>query len=531
MSRRGALLRPIFWGFMLLVSVCSLAPPASAAVQRFALIAGNNRGHGGDAVLRYAQSDAARLAQVLRELGGFEPADIVLLQSEDANTLRRTLIALNDRIRSAQALPNTETLLLVYYSGHADGRALRLGNTKLDLRELAQLVRGSSAKFRLLILDACRSGALTRVKGGRVIAPFTIDDPGLGSEGLALLTAASATEDAQESDELQGSFFTHALVSGLLGAADRNGDGEVALEEAYQYAYHGTLAATSRTFSGVQHPTFQYELKGQGGLVLTWPAWGRGRRAQLVFPKGIDFLVLSGTEQGQVLGEVTAFGAARTLSVAPGRYFLRGRAADHLLEGVVAVTSGARYQVEANELERVAYARLVRKGASEAGVAMAIEAEAVYRASFAESLESCAGMALGYRVDFPDVGFGARLGVHTRETQNATLRRRSYDYEIAAEIDHTWDAGGWSLAFGAGAGARVVHQTFETRATAPDRFALAPLALLMVTPTVALGGRLYLGLDLRLQGYFQHYQATAVEREELRAPLALSAGALFGAHL
>lgn len=36
------------------------------------------------------------------------------------------------------------------------------------------------------------------------------------------------------SAEIRGSWFTHALVSGLLGAADRNRDGLVVLEEAYR---------------------------------------------------------------------------------------------------------------------------------------------------------------------------------------------------------------------------------------------------------------------------------------------------------
>lgn len=154
---------------------------------------------------------------------------------------------------------------------------LRLGDTELELRELAQLVRGSAAKFRLLVVDACRAGELTRTKGGRVVAPFEIAQAELGGEGMALLTAAAATEDAQESDEIRGSFFTHAFVSGLLGAADRNGDGTVVLEETYQHAYNATIASTSRTFAGTQHPTFQYEVKGQGGRDFVVLPRRRGR--------------------------------------------------------------------------------------------------------------------------------------------------------------------------------------------------------------------------------------------------------------
>src|SRR5690606_8366544 len=157
---------------MVLVTIWLLSAPARADVQRFAVIIGNNQGQGSDVPLRYAESDAGKVAKVLRDLGGFRPVDIVLLRGENANEVRSSLISVNDRIRAAQALPNTETLLFVYYSGHADAKALRLGASRLEFRQLAQLVRGSPAKFRLLVVDACRSGALTRVKGGTIAAPF-----------------------------------------------------------------------------------------------------------------------------------------------------------------------------------------------------------------------------------------------------------------------------------------------------------------------------------------------------------------------
>jgi hypothetical protein len=70
-----------------------------------------------------------------------------------------------------------------------------------------------------------------------------------------------------------------------MGAADRNRDGQVVLEEAYGHAYDSTLQATSQTFAGAQHPTFKYEVKGQGALVLTRLSETSPQRARLVFPR------------------------------------------------------------------------------------------------------------------------------------------------------------------------------------------------------------------------------------------------------
>jgi len=174
-------------------------------------------------------------------------------------------------------------------------------------------VRGSAAAFRLLILDSCRSGALTRVKGGTPIPPFDIQlNEKMAGEGAVFLTSSSASEDSQESDELKGSFFTHALLSGLLGAADENGDGKVTLDEAYRHAYEATLRASSRTLAGTQHPTFQYDLRGTGDLVLASLDARSPTRAWLELPAGKTWLVFQENADGAVVGEVSSADQAKT---------------------------------------------------------------------------------------------------------------------------------------------------------------------------------------------------------------------------
>ena len=156
------------------IVVLGLASPASAAVRRYAVVMGNNRGEADDAPLRYAENDAQRVYDVLKDLGGFEPADMVLLRGENAARAQATLIAVNERVR-ADIASGADALLFVFYSGHAGSDALHMADTRFDLGQLEQLVRGSAATFRILAVDACRSGALTRMKGGRPAPPFDID--------------------------------------------------------------------------------------------------------------------------------------------------------------------------------------------------------------------------------------------------------------------------------------------------------------------------------------------------------------------
>lgn len=474
----------------LAIASCLFASSSFAAVRRYALVMGNDRGDAGDVALRYAETDAARVYDVLKDLGGFEPADMVLLQGEAAPRAQATLIALNDRIRATIAAGN-EVLLFVYYSGHAGSDALHMSGTRFDLTQLEQLVRGSSATFRILAVDACRSGALTRVKGGHPAPPFDIHiDEHLSEQGLVLLTSSAANEDAQESDVLKGSFFTHYLVSALLGAGDADGDGSVTLEEAYRYTYDATLRSSSQTWAGPQHPTFRYELRGAGRLALTQLPFAPSSRGALTFPPGRAYLVMAGSDRGPLVGEVTAGSIGRRLSVKPGKYFVRGRAPDALLEGDVDVPAGVTLDVRDDRLQRIAYARLVRKGTEDVRLGHGPEAGYFFRTPFSNASSLCQGFFAGWALHLPDISLSARIhGCHA-SFRNDTLRASTNSLEGELRLTHSWDIPLVTFDIGAALGGGVFHQTFDTTGEAPSR----------TTPTGSLA--LLLGLRLDLGGGF-----------------------------
>jgi hypothetical protein len=448
----------------------TLARPAAAHVERFAVLVGANVGQPDEAQLRYAELDAERMHDVLAEIGGFYPENMLLLRGPDAATLQRSLIAINDRIRSAESRPNTEVTLFVYYSGHADAQALHLRSTRLELALLEQLVRSSAAAFRVLVVDACRSGSLTRVKGGQPGPAFAVRvDESLDGEGTVLLTSSSLNEDSQESDALRGSFFTHYLRSGLLGPADIDGDGLITLDEAYRYAHTNTLRASSRTLAGPQHPTFRYDLRGQGRIVLTAPGAHDAERGALRFPSGRDYLVFGGSENGPVVAEVTAQDVRRQISVKPGRYFVRGRAATHLLEGTLQVSQKQQLAVSDADLERVEYARLVRKGGHERQFVHGPLAAYTLRSALSNSQGLCHGASVGYAWVREDLTLGPRLGYCRSGFANAHLFARVQTLTAALRAAHGWDLPIVSLEAAASLGAAYHHQTFDTNGRAPSR--------------------------------------------------------------
>ncbi|HVR60733.1 MAG TPA: caspase family protein [Polyangia bacterium] len=322
----------------LVVALASAGAARGEGLRRFAVVVGNNSGGGDTRPLLFAGDDARKVHEILIRIGGVRPDDAALLVDRSAADLLAALADFDGKARAAAAAGQASTLL-VYFSGHAKDGALRLGDTALPLDDLKARLGASAASVRIGIFDSCRSGVLTRSKGARKAPAFEIESQSpRDAKGLVILTSSASDEDSQESDLIGGSYFSHHLASGLLGGADRSGDGRVTLFEAYAYAYDRTVADTADSAGGAQHPTFSYDLAGNGDLVLTDVA---SRREGLVFPReapgGVYYLV---DGKGFVAAEVVkAAGAERRIALSPGRYRVKRRLADHLRVGEIDVAA------------------------------------------------------------------------------------------------------------------------------------------------------------------------------------------------
>ena len=75
-------------------------------------------------------------------------------------------------------------------------------------------------------------------------------------------------ENAHEAAAVQGSFFTHHVAAGLLGAADKSGDGNVTLQEVFDHAKERTVRDSARMAVTTQHPSFDLQTLGYRPLPL-----------------------------------------------------------------------------------------------------------------------------------------------------------------------------------------------------------------------------------------------------------------------
>src|SRR5260370_4200525 len=220
-----------------------------------ALIVTNNGGGGlGRPDLHYADDDGAKYYEVFRTIAT-EDATFLLThfdrdtdrlfahlrgkaQTPDGAHVDAASRELAQRARSALALGKSVDFYFVF-AGHGDvdqGQGfIELADGHLTGDDLEALLKSIPSTRSHVILDSCNSFFVlgARKAGGQHFA--TSEDAArklserLPNVGLFLSTSADGK--VFEWSELQSGIFSHAVRSGLAGAADANGDGIVSYAE------------------------------------------------------------------------------------------------------------------------------------------------------------------------------------------------------------------------------------------------------------------------------------------------------------
>jgi hypothetical protein len=240
---------------MVIDAIAAQVAPPAAGVRRALIIANKEFDDPALTQLRAPGHDADALARVLGNItiGGFE---VDLLVDADERTVRH-------RIAEFFANRAHDDVLLLHFSGHGvkdargrlfltarDTKLALLGATGIAASFINDQLDETQSKRVVLILDCCYSGAFARGAGVRADDSVHVDDAFGAGNGRIVLTASSATEYAFEGTDLTRSegtpsAFTSALVQGLQsGEADLDADGEITIDELYEYTYRQVRAST-----------------------------------------------------------------------------------------------------------------------------------------------------------------------------------------------------------------------------------------------------------------------------------------------
>jgi hypothetical protein len=289
-----------------------LAAFHAVSADRYALLVGNSTAAGNFATLKYVHNDLSSLQNILTDFCGFSPQHVVLLYDRSPYDLDQELADMVGRLPAGSG-----NLFLFYYSGHADATALKMGDADFPLAKLKEKITSFPADIRIGVFDACQSGSFTRIKGGTLSEPFLFRDDGK-TKGQVILCSSSINENAQESDLYGNSVFTFHFVNALRGSADMAGDGRITLSEAYQYSYNHTISSTAGSAGGVQHPSYQFRIQGEGDIVL---ADLNIRTRGILLSGDVEGDITVVSDKGSVVADLTKKpNAAVMIALGPGAY-------------------------------------------------------------------------------------------------------------------------------------------------------------------------------------------------------------------
>lgn len=256
------------------------ASPGPAEPASLVLIVASNRGaRSGRAPLQYADDDAAKYHEVFAAIAG--EARTILLTDFDRDTAR-LFPSLLDKARSpsraqldlaehrlalqAAELRRAGRSVRFYFvfAGHGDvdgGRGfLELSDGPFTAEDLQRLVAAVGASEAHVILDSCNSFFVVNPRkpgGSRFPTPRDAAEAlarRLPNVGVFLSTSAQA--EVYEWSELQSGVFSHAVRSGLLGAADASGDGQVSYDE--------LAAFVDTSVAAIKNPSFRPRVFARG---------------------------------------------------------------------------------------------------------------------------------------------------------------------------------------------------------------------------------------------------------------------------
>ncbi len=312
--------------FLLLVCVLTaMVPPAALAVsdedaigQRWAVLVGIND-YANLSDLTFCKADAEALAKRLEAVGF--PKDNVLLLTDGAADAKDlpTKANIETRIRNVLQVASEGDLVLLGFFGHgmsirnttylcpSGARVASPEQTMIRLSAVYSWLDRSKATYKLLWIDACRNDPL--VDSTRSVKEFARSTTDFARslkdapEGILAMASCAAGQKSWEDADLKHGVFTHFLLEGLAGRADRqekgNRDGRVSLLELYNYANIKTRRFVLREKDQVQTPELFGRITGDFDLArvqsaevyTTWPfglAEARRRQRETARSLGID---------------------------------------------------------------------------------------------------------------------------------------------------------------------------------------------------------------------------------------------------
>lgn len=210
------------------------------AQRTYALLAGvSNYNNSQISNLANTTKDVKEMQIVLKKQG----AVVATLTSKYANSEN-----IMKKLAAIVRLATPEDKIIFFFSGHGStGGMVTSDPTLLPYKTLVTKLSGARTKNIFCFIDACESGSVTNDAGSDYSWGQT------SGNKVVFMMGCRANEYSWENQWLGQGYFTQALLKGLRGKADENGDKQITVLELFKYVYNDVVARTKNQ-EKPQHP-------------------------------------------------------------------------------------------------------------------------------------------------------------------------------------------------------------------------------------------------------------------------------------
>lgn len=203
----------------------------------FVLVTGvSNYGHE-DVNLRQTTKDAKRFKEVMST----QTKDITILTS--SNVTRANVL---EKLRAICNRAQKGDQVVFFYSGHGMPGGICGYDKAISYDDIVSILSTSQAGAKICYIDACHAGSMST-------AARSYDEwsrNAKANKDQVFFVSSRSDELSSEHPFLGAGLFTQALIKGLKGKSDKNGDKNITVLELFKYI-HGDVLKHSK---GKQHP-------------------------------------------------------------------------------------------------------------------------------------------------------------------------------------------------------------------------------------------------------------------------------------
>lgn len=193
-------------------------------------------------------------AKTFKKLMENKTQDITLITSKYA-----TKANIKEKLRAICNRAGAADQVIFFYSGHGVEGCLAVYDGMLTYADIVTILDASKASKKVCYIDACHAGSAVTVQASAAHAAS-------GKKNIVFFVSCRPDEYSWESSIVGAGYFTQALVKGLRGKSDSNGDKRVTVSELFKYLYNDVVKRSN----SMQHPQLICPEEMKNVVLIDW---------------------------------------------------------------------------------------------------------------------------------------------------------------------------------------------------------------------------------------------------------------------